>query len=208
MSILVDARGLPCPQPVIRTRQAMLGDADAITTLVTGADQVDNLRRLAEKGGWSTTVEQREDGFAVHLARGEAAAAPEITPDMTTCSLSEGAPAAGPAPAPLLVMASDRMGRGDDELGEILTRAFFHTITETSPLPATIILYNSGVKLACRGSLVLDDFKTLEAAGVEILACGTCLGFFELKEQLAVGRISNMYEIAETLLNAPRVIAP
>jgi selenium metabolism protein YedF len=207
MSVLIDARGLPCPQPVIRTRAAMLGDADAVTTLVSAADQVDNLRRLAEKAGWSVTVAPAEDGYAVHLARGEQTAAPELTPDVTACSLSAEA-AAGLAPAPLLLVASEQMGRGSDELGAILMRAFFHTLTETSPLPAMAIFYNGGVKLACQGSPVLDDLKTLEAAGVEILACGTCLGFFDLKAQLAVGRISNMYEIAEALLNAPRVVAP
>ena len=98
------------------------------------------------------------------------------------------------------------MGRGDAELGSILIRAFFHTLGEVDPVPDTIIFLNTGVRLACEGSVVRDDLRALEADGIEMLACGTCLGYFELKEKLAVGQVSNMYDIAETMLRAGKIV--
>lgn len=99
------------------------------------------------------------------------------------------------------------MGRGDDDLGTILIRAFLRTLNEVEPLPATMIFINAGVKLTVDGSPVLEDLQALEQRGVNILACGTCLGHFELKEKAAIGEISNMYTIVETLLEAGKVVA-
>jgi len=99
------------------------------------------------------------------------------------------------------------MGRGDNELGHILMWAWFHTLGEVEPLLSTIVFLNSGVKLAAGGSPVLDDLQALGERGVEILTCGTCLGHYELKDKVAVGEVSNMYTIAETLLGAGKVVS-
>ena len=99
------------------------------------------------------------------------------------------------------------MGRGADELGRILMRAWMHTLTEVSPSPDVLIFINAGVRLVVEGSPVLEDLQTLAGRGVRILACGTCLGYFELKDKVAVGTVSNMYTIAETLLGAGKVIS-
>jgi selenium metabolism protein YedF len=107
----------------------------------------------------------------------------------------------------VLTVPSQVMGRGDtEELGQILVRSFFHTLGEVEPLPDTIIFFNSGVKLVAEGSPVLEDLQALSERGIHILACGTCLGYFGLKEKIAVGEVSNMYTIAETLLGAERVV--
>jgi selenium metabolism protein YedF len=98
------------------------------------------------------------------------------------------------------------MGRGDAELGHILIRGFFHTLGEVEPLPDTIIFFNSGVKLVVEDSPVLEDLQNLCGRGIEILACGTCLGHYDLKDKIAVGEVSNMYTIAETMLGAGKVI--
>ena len=99
------------------------------------------------------------------------------------------------------------MGRGEPELGQILVRGFFHTLGEIEPLPGTIIFFNGGVRLVVEGSPVLEDLLSLRDKGIEILACGTCLDYFGLKERIAVGEVSNMYTIAETLLRAGRVVS-
>lgn len=125
--------------------------------------------------------------------------------ESSTQNVAADRPEAGSAPL-VLVAASEVLGRGDDELGRILVRSFFHTLGEVQPLPNTVIFLNSGVRLAAAGSPVLEDLQALAGKGVRILACGTCLGHFGLKEQLAVGTISNMYAIAETLLNAGRTV--
>ncbi|HEM49551.1 MAG TPA: sulfurtransferase-like selenium metabolism protein YedF, partial [Caldithrix sp.] len=98
----------------------------------------------------------------------------------------------------VLVISNEIMGHGDVELGAILIRSFVHTLSEAKLLPGTIIFYNTGAKLVVKGSTVLEDLKLIQNKGVKILACGTCLGHFNLKEQIAIGKISNMYDISDT----------
>jgi selenium metabolism protein YedF len=193
MTTTVDARGLACPQPVILTRNAMRQES-AITTLVSEREQVDNVLRLGQRAGWECRWEARADGFAVYLVRGDATSEPELAPDLLTCGVSSA--------GAVVALTSDRMGRGEDELGAILMRSFIYTLTQVEPLPKTLVLYNTGVRLAVAGSPVIDDLQRLAAAGVEILVCGTCLGYLGLKEQLELGTISNMYSIAEALLSS------
>jgi selenium metabolism protein YedF len=197
MAITVDARGLACPQPVIETRKAML-QADQVVTLVDNETSATNVSHMAEKAGWQVSVMPEGDEYRIELAREGGAPRPEALP------VGRAEVVSGPL---VLVVSADVMGRGDQELGSILIRAFFHTLGEVKPLPHTLIFFNTGVKLACAGSPLLDDLCALEAEGVEILACGTCLSYFEMKDKLAVGRVSNMYDIAETMLNAGQVLS-
>jgi selenium metabolism protein YedF len=109
---------------------------------------------------------------------------------------------------PLVVAISgNTMGRGDEELGQVLLRSFLHTLTEVTPRPDALVFLNNGVKLATEESQSLDDLRLLADQGVQILLCGTCLGHFDLKEHVAVGEISNMYAISETMLKAGKVIS-
>ena len=192
----VDARGLACPQPVIQTRKAMQ-HADHILTLVSSETSMTNVSRMAEKAGWRVNVVESDDEYQIELVKGDTA------PEPTPLPVGKAEAVNGPL---VLAISSDTMGRGDDELGGILIRGFFHTLGEVEPLPQTIILFNSGARLACEGSPVLDDLRALEDRGVEVLVCGTCLGYFEIKEQLGVGQVSNMYDIAETMLRAGKLV--
>ncbi len=193
MPKVVDARGKSCPQPVIMTKQALAGEDDVIAIVDNEISQR-NVSRMAEKQGFQVQMEAKADGLYIHLTR-SAASQPE--------AVTSPASAAG---ALVVLIGADTLGRGDDELGGVLMRAFLHTLTEMDTLPDMIILVNSGVKLAVVGSPVLDDLRALSDAGVQVLACGTCLGHYRLKEQLAIGEISNMYSIAEALLGAGRVV--
>ncbi|MBN1140030.1 MAG: sulfurtransferase-like selenium metabolism protein YedF [Anaerolineae bacterium] len=199
MSKIVDARGLPCPQPVILTRNAMR-DNDAVITIVDNETAQQNVTRMAEKAGATVQVEQKEDGIYLHI-HGHTGGEQTPQEEEVVC---EADPAGGPL---VLVIPSEFMGRGDDELGQLLIRGFFHTLGEVMPLPDTIIFFNSGVRLVVQGSPVLEDVKALSEQGVEILACGTCLGHYGLKEQVAIGEVSNMYTIAETMLRAGKVVS-
>ena len=192
----IDARGLPCPQPVILTRKAM-SESDVVTTIVDNETAQRNVTRMAEKSGAKVTVEKRADGIYLHItAEGNPQAEPAPEP---TCT-----PAGGPR---VLVIPSEFMGRGEPELGHILMRGFFHTLGEVEPLPETIIFFNSGVKLVVEGSSVIGDLLNLIERGVEILACGTCLDYHQLKDQVTAGTVSNMYTIAETILGAGKVVS-
>ena len=191
MAHIVDARGLACPQPVILTKKA-LSDNSVIEVLVDDTVAFQNVKRLAASLG--CTVEEAQEGsaFRLRITRGG------------TCALAEDVISReGPV---VLVMSSENMGRGDDVLGTVLVKSFLHTLTEISERPDVVIFLNSGVKLAVEGSEVLDDVKALADAGVRILACGTCLNYFGLKERLGAGEVSNMYDIAQTMLTAGRLV--
>ena len=108
----------------------------------------------------------------------------------------------------VVVIASDQMGEGAEELGKTLLKAFVFSLTQQDKLPKTILFYNGGAHLTCEGSPMLEDLRALEAEGVEILTCGTCLNFYGLTEKLAVGGVTNMYVIAEKMLGAGNVVKP
>jgi len=196
METIIDCRGLTCPQPVILTKNA-LNDQDKVTVIVDNDPAMQNVRRLATKMGCQLQMEKKEDGtYHIRISRSAAAG-----------KSAETAPAAADAPL-VIAVSSDRMGRGSDELGDVLIRSYIHTILELDPLPDTMIFYNTGVKLAVRDSAVLDDLKELEAAGVSIIVCGTCLNYFGLTDSIAAGVVSNMYEIASTMASAGRLVTP
>ncbi len=109
---------------------------------------------------------------------------------------------------PVLLIGSDMVGRGENrELGKLLMQRFLHEAGGNSRKPEAVILMNSGVKLAVRESLAWPELLQLEAQGVAILACGTCLDRLHLKDRVAVGRISNMPEISDILLKSDNVIS-
>lgn len=108
----------------------------------------------------------------------------------------------------IISIPNDKMGSGSDELGAILIKGFINTIGKTAPLPEKIIFYNAGAKLVTTESPVLESLIELETRGVTILVCGTCADFFNIKDQVAVGTISNMPTILESLTSACKVITP
>lgn len=193
----VDARGLACPQPVIETRNALL-EHERVEVIVDNETAQYNVTRMAEKTGCQVTATFRAEGIYLNITRSDAPG---------TMATPESAAVSTPAGSLVVSIPSEYMGSGGAELGEVLMRGFFHTLGEVQPRPDTIIFYNSGAKLVVEGSPVLEDIRALNKAGVEILACGTCLDYYELKELLAVGEISNMYTIAELLLSAGKVVS-
>jgi len=197
MTKTIDCRGLECPQPVILTRKAM-AETEAVTTIVDNDTAKMNVSRMASKQGYSVEVQEKDDGIYLHLSKVGAVPEEETAPASA---------AVGPGGPTVVLIPSNSLGRGDEELGRILIRSFLHTLDEVEPLPATMVFINAGVKLTVEGSPVVEDLQALEQRGVDILACGTCLGHFGLKEKIAVGEISNMYTISETLLGAGNVIA-
>ena len=100
------------------------------------------------------------------------------------------------------------MGSGNDELGKVLIKGFIFAVTQLDTLPKTMLFYNGGATLTTEDSDSLEDLKSLEAQGVEIMTCGTCLDYYGLKDKLAVGTVTNMYSIVETMANAGRIVRP
>lgn len=207
MKRTVDARGLACPQPVLLAKKA-IEESEEVIIMVDNDTAVENIRRLAVKTACGFSVTEKGKGVVeITLVRTGAAE----TPPADTGAAAEPACAAAPVQetGPVVVVLSDnRMGRGDDVLGDILIRAFIHTLVQMNSLPRTIICYNAGVKLAAKDSAVLDDLQQLAQAGVDILVCGTCVNYFGLGDQVAAGHISNMYDILDTMAGAARLLRP
>lgn len=195
----IDCRGLACPQPVINARSA-LEKHPRITVIVDNETALGNIQRMAESMGCAMSMEKKNDGIYIELVASGASAAPGTGPAASTVTSHR---STGPR---VLAVSRDAMGSGDDALGRILIRSFFHTIAEAPPAPDVIIFFNSGVKLAVDGSDALEDLKTLEARGVRILSCGTCLDYFKVKDRLRAGSVSNMYEIKELMFSASSTI--
>ncbi len=209
----IDVRHLACPGPVIEVRKLL--DAGERELLVHVADELarSNVTRFATSRQAEVTAEPAPDGgFLVRVLAGEASSAPPPEGDEgLDCALPEPASPEGGPRRPLVVqVTADRMGRGDDELGELLLRSFLKTQLQVEDhlRPDAIIFYNAAVKLCCEGSTLLDDLRALEASGVEIIACGTCLNFYGLASKLAVGRGSDMLEIASRLAGAGHIVQP
>jgi selenium metabolism protein YedF len=199
---IVNATGLACPQPVMLAKEA-IGKNEQVKVLVDNETALENVKRLGTKMGCSVESRAKAGGvFEIMLTR--KAGAPSAQADFSV-SRTPAPSAAGPF---VIVLAEDKMGRGNDELGSVLIRAFMHTIAEQAQKPDVLIFYNTGVKLVLQGAETLEDIKELAEAGVEILVCGTCLNFFEVKEKLGVGAVSNMYDIVETMSRAGRLFSP
>jgi len=107
-----------------------------------------------------------------------------------------------------IYIASDTMGFGDNELGRILIRSFIKVVKDMDPRPSCLIFVNRGVFLTTEGSDLIDDIKAIEASGAKVLSCGTCLDFFNRKDKVKVGIVSNMHDITDALMNSTKVIRP
>lgn len=194
----VDCRGLACPQPVLETKQALeKPGVDGIIVLVDNPGAKENVRRFAASEGYRVRVAEEMGVFQLRIEKGQKGPAGEKEP--------EGQPSVGLKDFTVFI-DSDSLGRGSEELGKILMRSFLQTLEQSEARPKKIILINSGVMLACEGSEVLEDLREFSGKGIEILSCGTCLDFFKLKGKIRVGRISNMYEILDSLNRAGRVL--
>jgi selenium metabolism protein YedF len=182
------------------------GGNDILEVVVDNPAARENVSRFAARSGCAVLSVQEEQGiFTLSMSpgtKGGAIAHPvqgneadqEARPmEATTCD------AEGAAGATVLV-ASDRLGRGADELGALLLKGFIYALAEADVAPRRIVFMNSGVRVSTEGSVSLPDLARLSGRGVEILSCGTCLDYYGVKDKLAVGRISNMYEIAGFLL--------
>ena len=187
----IDCKGMACPLPVVNAKKAAeeLNAGDVLTVLVDNEIAVQNLTRFAEHKGFGVSAEKKADKeytVIMQIAGGAAAPAREEEVACAMDSRRKGM---------LVVLSANVMGTGDPKLGTSLMKAFVFALTKQDQLPDTILCYNTGAYLTCEGADTLEDLKLLESEGVTILTCGTCLDFYGLKEKLAVGGATNMYDI-------------
>lgn len=193
--IQVNAIGDTCPVPVVKAKKAMaqLNGAGTVEVLVDNEVAVQNVSKMAANAGATVTTEQ--------VAEKEYRITIEVSGAGVTCEACEEENC-------VVVISSDRMGSGNDDLGKVLIKGFIFAITQLEKLPKTMLFYNGGATLTAEGSASLEDLKNLESQGVEILTCGTCLNYYGLTEKLQVGSVTNMYTIVEKMTAADKVIKP
>ena len=188
---IIDCTGLACPMPVIKTKKYFdLEDSKEALVIVDNEVAKDNVLRLAKGINLNSSFIEEDGLYKIQLSKGEfsnvqATNRDEIVEYRTL--------------APTILVSSNLLGNGDDRLGETLMKVYINTLAEAEILPENLMFINGGVKLTCTGSDVLDSLNSMKEKGVNIISCGACLDFYNLKEELKVGEIGNMYQIIDLM---------
>lgn len=200
--VKVNAIGDNCPMPVVKAKKAIDGltESALVEISVDNEIAVQNVTKMINQKNLESTCEKvGENHYIIKVKCGEIAEK-DLT-DEVVCTVEK-------EEKVVVVLSSDKMGEGDEELGKVLIKGFIYAITQLDKYPKAVLLYNGGVKLSSEGSDSIEDLKVLEEHGVEILSCGTCLNFYNLQDKLQVGKVTNMYSIVEELAGATNVIRP
>ena len=224
---VVDARGLACPLPVVNAKKATaeLKQGGKVSVLVDNEIAVQNLQKFAKQKAYECMAkklapQEYEVTMIVEVKRSieetEEEDRKKVVTERTDLGVrrmneDEKTPICQPdirKKGMVVVLSGNVCGTGEEKLGKALMKAFVFALTKQDQLPETILCYNTGAFLTCEGADTLDDMKSLEAEGVKILTCGTCLDFYGLKEKLAVGSVTNMYEMVEAMEQAQNIINP
>lgn len=202
---IVDTKGQLCPAPIIAAKRALKDTVagEAFVILTDNNTSYTNLTRFFRDNNAVFTVEEADGVWKLTVTK-SSAVMPKTNPD-DYCAPS--IPHFEKADY-TVVISSDKMGEGDEQLGRLLITNFVKALKDISRLPQTIVFYNSGVKLAVKGSGVTEHLADLEKMGVEIVLCATCVEYYKLTDQVAAGSLSNMFTIAELLSNTGKIIKP
>lgn len=193
MRVVVDARGLSCPQPVVLTKKALEGtDINEVQTIVDNLTALENVSRLVKTLNLESLVDEKEGEYYIHIYKDEGLMGKDEKDTLEGNTV--------------ILIGSNVMGRGDDKLGGVLMKSFLYTLTQMEGEIKSVIFMNSGVLLTTAGSELIEHLQALSSHGTEVLSCGTCLDFYNVSNKLMVGSVSNMYTITEKLLHAGRVI--
>lgn len=195
MSTNIDARGLVCPQPVIVTKKALESIVSGVV-IITVDNRIakENIIKFATAHGCGVSITEQDGDFSLKITKVEQLSEPSITPQSVATSET------------VYLITQDTLGHGNRELGAVLMKSFVYTLLEAKPVPKAILFMNAGILLTIEDSPVLPHLCKLADAGVEILSCGTCLDYYKVKDRLAVGTVTNMYTIVETMSVATKVI--
>jgi selenium metabolism protein YedF len=198
----IDVKGLQCPMPLIETKKALkeIEEGEYLKIIIDNATSVINVLRFLGDNGVPVTKSQ--NGNITELTVNKQGSEIENAEVDEYCEID----------LPLdnnfiLVFAKNRIGEGAEELGKMLVGGFLNTFKEMEKLPQKVIFLNSGIDLVLKGSPTIPVLKEYENRGVELLVCGTCLDYYKKVKEVAVGRVSNAYDILNATINAGKMIS-
>ena len=197
----IDVKGLKCPIPLIETKKALkqLPNDEALKVIIDNEISKNNVIRFLTDNGIKSEISRNSGVFEVIVNHHNVNLENVETEKYCTIDFPE-------KDNYIIVFGKDRLGEGSDDLGFVLAGSLLNTLKEMDTLPTKIVFINSGINLVLKGSPTLLPLKELEKAGVELIVCGTCLDYFNKIEKIAIGRISDMYEILESMTKAGKVI--
>lgn len=199
----INARGIGCPKPVIMAEEALSKiDEGTVEVIVDNEASVSNLSRFANKNGYYTENKKEENYWRVKIVKGYPC---EIAPEQKETESIQQETLSHQPSTYFLIVATDTMGK-EEELGKILMKAFFETMKVTRELPHTIFFLNAGVKLTTINEEFISIIKDVEAMGVEVFSCGTCLKHYDLESELKVGYRGTTNHIIEGLKDSKKTV--
>jgi selenium metabolism protein YedF len=198
----LDCRGMNCPAPVLHVRDALeKGTQEAITVLVDNEAARQNVSRFLEHQNYQVRSEGQGADFRVFGTKGESAGGPG------SISLPPAEKErVGGTKKVMVLITGIHMGHGDDGLGDMLMFNFIKTLKEMGPDLWRVAFVNSGVSFTAEGSEAVPILQELVATGVQVTACGACLAFFHILDNMQVGEVTNMLEIVTGMKEADSVI--
>lgn len=186
---LLDCTKLECPMPVIKAKQELEKDGEMLLDVIVDNEiAVQNLTKLANSMGYKSSSKKQDENFCVNIEKN---ANTSLNQDKSNLKIVE--------ERQTILIKTSFLGVGDDSLGSTLIKGFIFTLTQSKPLPKKVMFLNSGVKLTTENEETVKNLQILEKEGTEIVSCGTCLDFYNLKDKLKVGSVGNMYDIVDSL---------
>ena len=186
---LLDCTKLECPMPVIKAKQELEKDGEMLLDVIVDNEiAVQNLTKLANSMGYKSSSKKQDENFCVNIEKN---ANTSLNQDKSNLKIVE--------ERQTILIKTSVLGVGDDSLGSTLMKGFIFTLTQSKPLPKKVMFLNSGVKLTTENEETVKNLQILEKEGTEIVSCGTCLDFYNLKDKLKVGSVGNMYDIVDSL---------
>jgi len=198
---ILDAKGLKCPMPLIETKKALkeIEKDETLKIFVDNETSVKNVEHFLTDNGMEVEKSEKNGIFEIIVNKRDGDL--DDVQAETYCTTS-----GEPDNSYVVMFAKDRLGEGSEELGNVLVAGLLNTIKERDVLPDKIIFMNSGINLVLKDSPALPLLKELVEKNVDLVSCSTCLDYFGKMNELAIGRVSNMYEILESMLAVEKVI--
>ena len=192
MNNIIDCKGLACPLPVVKVKKHFDSiESGEATVIVDNLVAKDNIVKLAQGSGHESIVEEKEGLYLIKITKEKCEVVNEEIKESKKFTL---------------LVSTDKLGLGDDKLGDMLMKSYIFALSEADVVPTDLLFINGGVNLTIDTSPVLDSLKKLIERGANILVCGACLDFYNVKDKLSLGEITNMYTIVELMNSADKTI--